>query len=120
MIQASKISIEPSGQARIDGELTLDTVAAVYHQAEQAASQGQYMTSLDLGAVTRVDSSGLALLLEWQALANRAGRRITIHDAPSDLLSLASLCEAADLLSINGRAAGAEAGELRRPRELNP
>lgn len=119
MIQASKISIQASGQARIDGELTLDTVADVYRQADQTASRGQYMTSLDLGGVTRVDSSGLALLLEWQALANRAGRRITIHDAPGDLLSLASLCEAGELLSINGRAAGAQAGELRRPLELN-
>jgi len=120
MIKAGKISIEPSGAARIDGALTLDTVAAVYQQAEQAASQGRYLTSLDLGGVTRVDSSGLALLLEWQSLAHRAGRCITIHAAPTDLLSLASLCEAADLLSINGRVNGTEGEGLRQHQGMSP
>lgn len=112
--------MEPSGAARIDGELTLDTVAAVYRQVQQAASQGWHLTELDLGGVTRVDSSGLALLLEWQSLAKRAGRCISIHAAPTDLLSLAALCEAADLLSINGRGDVTESGKSRQHQGMNP
>ena len=103
MTEASQISIDTAGQARIDGVLTLDTVASVYRQADVASKQGRHMSSIDLGGVSRVDSSGLALLLEWQSVAQQAGRSITIEAAPADLLSLASLCEAADLLAINGR-----------------
>jgi len=103
MTETGQISISPEGKARIEGVLTLDTVASVYAQANQAASEGRKMNSLDLAGVSRVDSSGLALLLEWQSVAKRDGRSISIHSAPADLRSLASLCEAADLLSINGR-----------------
>jgi ABC-type transporter Mla MlaB component len=57
---------------------------------------------LDLAGVDAVDSSGLALLLEWQALRPREGR-LQIINAPKSLLSLAQLCEAVDLLELSGR-----------------
>lgn len=99
----TQFSLEPSGHAKLSGALTLDTVAAIYREAEAAAEQGRQISDLDLGMVSHVDSSGLALLLEWQAGAVRNGRSLTIRNAPTDLLSLVNLCEAADLLAIDGR-----------------
>lgn len=81
----------------------MGTVAEVYRQANKDAAQGRPITDIDLGAVSRVDSSGLALLLEWQAAADHNGRTLHIYNAPPDLLSLASLCEASGLLTIEGR-----------------
>ena len=49
-------------------------------------------------ASERADSSGLALLLEWQALARQQQRKLKISNAPDTLLSLARLCEADNLL----------------------
>jgi phospholipid transport system transporter-binding protein len=95
--------LDPSGLARLSGALTLDTVASIYQQAKTAATQGRQIAGIDLDAVSRVDSSGLALLLEWQSLASRDGRSLHISNAPADLLSLANLCEASDLLCIEGR-----------------
>lgn len=103
MTEASHIEVDSEGHARIEGELTLDTVASVFAQANQAASQGRHINSVNLDGVARVDSSGLALLLEWQSVAKLAGRSIAIHSAPAGLLSLASLCEAGDLLALQGR-----------------
>jgi phospholipid transport system transporter-binding protein len=103
MNQSSAFSVNPSGLARVSGPLTLDTVAAIYGLAKAEAAQGRYFDDLDLDAVSNVDSSGLALLLEWQSTARHAGRRLHIRNAPADLLSLASLCEANDLLAIKGR-----------------
>jgi phospholipid transport system transporter-binding protein len=103
MTETGQIYVSPEGKARIEGVLTLDTVASVYAEANRAAGEGRRMITLDLCGVSRVDSSGLALLLEWQSVAKRDGRSISIHSAPADLQSLAGLCEAADLLSINGR-----------------
>jgi phospholipid transport system transporter-binding protein len=105
MTEASQFSLDPDGQARIAGELTLDTVSTVFRQAEIAATQDRPITDVDLAAVSRVDSSGLALLLEWQALAHRNGRIIRIRNAPPGLLSLTRLCEASDLMVFEGRAA---------------
>lgn len=103
MTETGQIAIGPEGKARIEGVLTLDTVASVYAAANRAAGEGRRISSLDLGGVSRVDSSGLALLLEWQSVAKRDGRSLAIHSAPAGLLSLAGLCEAADLLSLDGR-----------------
>ncbi len=99
----SQISIDSSGLARVSGPLTLETVTAVYQQAGAEAAKGQAIAEIDLDAVSRVDSSGLALLLEWQSAAKINGRSLHIRNAPADLLSLVSLCEASDLLTIEGR-----------------
>jgi phospholipid transport system transporter-binding protein len=103
MSDSSQFSVDSSGLAQVSGPLTLDTVAAVFHQARAEAARGRQIVALDLDGVSRVDSSGLALLLEWQSTAVRDGRGISIRNAPRDLLSLSSLCEASGLLTIEGR-----------------
>jgi anti-anti-sigma factor len=105
MNEGSTFSVDADGLAHITGPLTLDTVSSVYQQAEDAVSEGKTVSDLDLQNVSHVDSSGLALLLEWQSNASRNQHQLHIRNAPEDLLSLANLCEAGDLLSINGRAA---------------
>lgn len=109
MTQDSQFSLDDAGRARITGELTLDTVTKVFRQAEQAAARGRHIADLDLAGVSRVDSSGLALLLEWQSLAQHDGRVMRIRNAPPGLLSLTRLCEASDLMVFEGRAAVAAA-----------
>ena len=104
MNESSTFSIDADGIAHITGPLTLDTVSSVFTQAEDAANDGNTVSDLDLKNVSHVDSSGLALLLEWQSIASRNQYQLQIRNAPEDLLSLANLCEAGDLLSINGRA----------------
>jgi len=118
MTEPARISIDSEGRAVLGGALTLDTVAGIYQQAELAASRGRRLASLDLGGVSRVDSSGLALVLEWQSAARKAGHSLDIDNAPDNLLSLARLCEAADLLAINGR--NGSGGRVEPPAGANP
>lgn len=103
MSEGSQLSVDASGAARISGPLTLNTVTALYYQASVQAVRGRNLVNIDLEAVPSVDSSGLALLLEWQSTAVAAGRTLNIRNAPADLLSLTRLCEASDLLAIEGR-----------------
>jgi phospholipid transport system transporter-binding protein len=103
MSEGALLSIAPSGTARVEGALTLATVTGLYEEAAIAAREGKTMQSLDLSAVSHVDSSGLALVLEWQSEALHGGRKLPIVDAPADLLSLAKLCEASELLPMDGR-----------------
>ena len=92
-------------RARITGPLVLDTVAAVFSEARKAQENGKGFSEVDLKEVSRVDSSGLALLLEWQATARSRDNSIIIRNAPADLLTLARLCETDDLLTIESRQA---------------
>jgi ABC-type transporter Mla MlaB component len=46
---------------------------------------------IDLAAVAQVDSSGLAVLLEWQALCKAAGGVLFLSRMPQNLRALADL-----------------------------
>lgn len=89
------------GCARLTGELTFESVPGLYSNAQSVLPET--MKSIDLSAVTAVDSAGLALLLEWQASRKSSSSALTFINAPSSLLSLASLCEATELLNVSGR-----------------
>lgn len=79
---------------RLSGDLTLETVPSIYQQMKPSDS------TIDLAGVERVDSSGLALLLQWQAEAQSP---YEIINAPQNLLRLAELCEADEVLQLQGR-----------------
>ena len=53
---------------------------------------------MDLARVARVDSAGLALLLEWSLAARTAGRGLRYRNIPPALASLAGISDVAELL----------------------
>jgi len=65
-----------------DGALLRDDVAAVWRQASTTLGG---VRRLDLAAVERIDSAGLALLAE---LAARAGGELVVDGAPAGLAEL--------------------------------
>lgn len=100
----AEFRLDSNGTAGLAGELTLDTVNRVYRAAEDAMRRGgTRLHTVDLAAVERVDSSGLALLLEWEAGRAQADGNLSIRNVPDDLLRLARLCGAQDLLHLDGR-----------------
>ena len=103
MTAESAIELDGGDRAVIRGSLTFNTVPGLYEDMAEHVRNGDLPDSLDLSGVTAVDSAGLALLLEWQAVRNQQGASLTITSAPSSLVSLAQLCEAIDLLNLSGR-----------------
>ena len=103
MSVAAKIHTEANGLARVSGDLTFKTVKALLLESDKLVGPGSQVSQLDLAEVANVDSSGLALLLEWQSSARKQGRELGIIHAPSDLERLARLCEAQDLLRLTSR-----------------
>lgn len=63
--------------------------------------------TLDLAAVTEVDSTALSLLFEWRRAALGAGRKLVFVNLPDNLKSLAALYGVTELL-------GEETGERRQ------
>jgi phospholipid transport system transporter-binding protein len=97
------MSLQPdeSGQLVLDGELTFETVPEIYRNSLHLLSTADRLRSVELSKVRRVDSAGLALLLEWQSAAHGHGRTLGFTNAPRDLVRLAALCDADELLGIN-------------------
>ncbi len=81
----------------IDGPVTLDNVGALI--AEGTAFDGDRVI-VDLAGVTRADSSGLSLLLEWTRRFSGSGRQIAFANLSDNLRSLADLYGVADLIPL--------------------
>ena len=88
------------GRFALDGELTLAWVGPLRDVGRSllAASAGDTL-HVDLRGVTRADSAGLALLVDWLAWARAAGRPLGYSNLPPELLALAKLSELDSLLA---------------------
>ncbi|MCU6435094.1 STAS domain-containing protein [Undibacterium sp. Jales W-56] len=64
------------------------------------------VTAFDLSALTVVDSSAVAVMLDWQRAASVAGKTMEFHSVPANLISLISLYGVAELLGITASSAG--------------
>lgn len=78
------------GRVEIVGDLTFDTVALLWSRGAEVLDGGKTVT-LDLDAVTRADSAGLALMVEWLKHARRHGARITVVNMPAQMLAIARM-----------------------------
>jgi phospholipid transport system transporter-binding protein len=82
---------------RLSGSLDFGSVPAVYRAGlEQFGTDGDIV--LDLAGVTRANSAGLALLLEWQRLARQGGRALRLRNLPASLRNIAMVSELVELL----------------------
>jgi phospholipid transport system transporter-binding protein len=70
--------------------------------AGDAAFAGLERVEVDLARVVRVDSAGLALLLEWSLAARDAGRELRYLNMPPAVASLAGISDVAELLAPSG------------------
>jgi phospholipid transport system transporter-binding protein len=80
----------------LSGDLTMQEVPATWRNLA-----ADLPDEIDLSGLGRIDSSALALLLECQASANAAGRRIQFHNPPETLRTIARLTQVEELLGWN-------------------
>ena len=86
-----------SGHLKIHGEMGFATVLELLAQTRALIGDGQGRLVIDLAEVGRVDSAGLALMIEWLRLAQRSGRELSFRHLPAQLQAIA---EASDLEGI--------------------
>ena len=80
----------------LSGTLTLANVAAVLEEGRRHLAEG--VGTVDLGEITELDSSALALLLAWLREAKAAGRALAFANLPESLQTIARLYGVEDLL----------------------
>ena len=86
----AKITADGEGQYAVSGELSFRTVPDLLRQGERLF-EGCSAFVLDLKGVSRADSAGLALLLEWLRRCRRRRQDLFFRNLPqaSALRSLA-------------------------------
>ena len=86
-----------NGAWKLTGDLGYTTVSGLLRDTPRSFFSGGDI-QLDLSGVTRADSAGLALLVEWLRKSRGAGRSITFLHMPAQMLSIARVCGLADIL----------------------
>lgn len=91
------------GRFQVSGELSFSTVNDVLAQSRETLfAPPAAQLDLDLGGVSRADSAGLALLIEWMRMARAAQCEIRFHHLPEQLLAIARAGELDGLLPVAG------------------
>jgi len=87
-----QLSAGDDGSLVVTGVLDKTTVTRILQESQNSFRDAVSMPgSIDLTGVNSVDSSGLALLIEWVRLGRRQNRTIKILNIPAQMLPLARL-----------------------------
>jgi phospholipid transport system transporter-binding protein len=85
---------------KLTGALSFETLPGVLERTAEFARRADVpeCVTIDFADVGMVDSSAVALLLEWRRLAASLGKRLAYVNLPANLLALANLYGVADLI----------------------
>lgn len=77
----------------LEGALSFETLPGVLAQSRAYSARTDLpdRLTIDFSAITEVDSSAVALLLEWRREAARRGKGLYFVNLPANLLALAEL-----------------------------
>jgi phospholipid transport system transporter-binding protein len=82
------------------GELTFRTARVVAQAGRQVIrSSSEREITADCSGVSRGDSAGLAVLLDWYGLASRSGKTLRLANVPAAILAIAEISELDELLA---------------------
>lgn len=97
----SAFSVNPlgGGAYAVAGELTFDTVPQALQQSRDWFVAGAGV-AVDLAGVSRADSAGLAMLLEWRRAARRHGAQVAFRHVPTQILAIARLTSLEPVLKL--------------------
>ena len=99
-MSTSSIQETGDGQFAIKGELSKFTVPSVWRMANPLIQSATQNLVVDLQGVTRTDSAGLALLLEWMTLARSKGLQIHFLNLPTQLWDIAKLSDLEGIIPL--------------------
>lgn len=99
---AASIERTGPGEFRLSGPLTFETAGTVWRAARELMTGARRIT-LDLAAVSRTDSAGLALLIECRRFADAQRAALELRNLPAQTLAIAQACHLEDLLGGAGR-----------------
>lgn len=74
----------------VSGEMTFESVAQLWRDSDGIFSDDS-VVEIDLNGVTRTDSAGLALIVEWLREAGKGGARVELLNIPAQMIALAGV-----------------------------
>ncbi|MFK7893705.1 MAG: lipid asymmetry maintenance protein MlaB [Granulosicoccus sp.] len=79
-------------QCRLSGALDFDTASGLLSSVTALIAEHPRL-EIDLSGISKTNSAGLALMIEWLAQARKSGHVVTFSHIPDSLRQLAVVCE---------------------------
>lgn len=95
------------GHYRLAGELSFETVPALLERGERLFERERQLW-IDLAGISRADSAGLALLIEWARRARQSGAAIHFINLPEQMRDIVRVSGLDNVLPFGGHNAGTE------------
>ena len=86
------------GNFEVSGDMSFDTAERILRVSQKAFEQHENVR-VDMSAVEKADSAGIALLLEWMSWARQGNAKIDFIAIPSSMLAIADAAELKDIVS---------------------
>lgn len=84
----------------LSGDLVFSTINQVYEETLTIFKNSKQPLSISLEGVKHIDSSGLALTLEWYRLMKKNKQQLNIINMPKQMADLAKLSSVNELLAL--------------------
>lgn len=84
-------------QIAISGEVDFYSTPDLWKQLKPLLFKSKQI-SIDLSGIKRVNSAGLAILLEARGLVEANGGSLEIRNPPANLMDIASMCNVLELM----------------------
>jgi phospholipid transport system transporter-binding protein len=88
-VTAGGITALGEGRYALSGELTFTTVPKLWDSHFGSVDSGG--VRVDLAGITRIDSAGIALLIELIRAVRKRGGEVSLVNAPSQLMAIATV-----------------------------
>jgi ABC-type transporter Mla MlaB component len=87
----------------LDGALSFETLPEVLRASEEYATRADLpdRLTIDFAGIDAIDSSAVALLLEWRRQAAGRGKKLDFVNLPANLVALATLYGVEHLIQPN-------------------
>jgi len=94
---AARLEDQGEGSFAVLGELNFATVQKLWEESTALFRQRPPL-SIDLGGVSRSDSTGVALLVEWLRLVRSRGTDLRFRNIPSQMEAIIQIADLEELL----------------------
>lgn len=98
-MKEARLESQGEGHYLLVGELSFNTVPDIAPDFDKIINNTEELI-LDLQGVTRTDSAGLALLMEWLRIAHQRRKRIILKNMPAQMLAVAKVSELDHILPL--------------------
>ena len=94
------VRVAAPGHITVSSPLTFETARRVFEAGVECFNRdGSPTIAVDCAGVSKADSAGLAVLIEWRRWARQQSRHLTFANLPAQICAIARLSEVEEVLA---------------------